>query len=61
MKIAFIMGVRPEFVQAEPVINNLKKHYVIRAHVEAGLRSFQKISEILTSFADKKRGGQIQR
>ena len=29
MKIAFIMGVRPEFVQAEPVINNLKKHDVI--------------------------------
>ncbi|MFZ3050049.1 MAG: UDP-N-acetylglucosamine 2-epimerase [Methanothrix sp.] len=26
MKIAFIIGIKPEFVQAEPVINNLKKH-----------------------------------
>jgi UDP-N-acetylglucosamine 2-epimerase len=42
MKIACVIGVRPEFVQAEPVINNLKKHYVIRAHVDAGLRSFDR-------------------
>jgi len=32
MKIACVIGVRPEFVQAEPVINNLKKHDVILVH-----------------------------
>lgn len=32
MKIACVIGVRPEFVQAEPVINNLKKHEVILVH-----------------------------
>jgi len=32
MKIACIVGVRPEFVQAEPVINELKKHDVILVH-----------------------------
>lgn len=32
MKIACIVGVRPEFIQAEPVINELKKHDVILVH-----------------------------
>ena len=32
MKIACVIGVRPEFVQAEPVVNNLKKHDVILVH-----------------------------
>ena len=32
MKIACVIGVRPEFIQAEPVINNLKKHDVILVH-----------------------------
>ena len=32
MKIACVIGVRPEFIQAEPVINNLRKHDVILVH-----------------------------
>lgn len=32
MKVACIVGVRPEFIQVEPVINELKEHDVILIH-----------------------------
>ncbi|HOO53387.1 MAG TPA: UDP-N-acetylglucosamine 2-epimerase (non-hydrolyzing) [Methanothrix sp.] len=32
MKVACVVGVRPEFIQAEPVIKELKKHDVILVH-----------------------------
>lgn len=40
MKIACVIDIRHGFVQAKPVLNNSKKHDVILAHVEAGLRCF---------------------